>query len=198
MWGMMMNTKIIQKIKIIFCKIEIYIKSPVKKGTVAFWLDDHKLVKAAREMTESGFSGFEAISPFPLHGIDEAMRIPRSFIPWATFFLGLTGCAFGIWFTWWISVVSWPLNIGGKPMWSFAAFIPVIFELTILFAALGSVGLMFFINGLPSVNPPILDPDLSSHKFAIFIPEDEVKGRDNELSELFNKFGAIEIKQSEF
>lgn len=188
----------IQKIKALACKIENYIKSPTKKGTVAFWLDSHQLVKAAKAMTENGFSGFEAVSPFPLHGIDEAMKIPRSFIPWATFFLGLTGCAFGIWFTWWVAVVDWPLNIGGKPMWSFAAFVPIIFELTILFAALGSVALMFFINGLPSVNPPILDPDITSHKFAIFIPEEEIKERSEELNQLFNKFGAVEVKPSEF
>lgn len=194
----MISKQVLQKIKNLACKIEGYLKSPSQKGTVAFWLDDHQLVKAAQAMTDSGFSGFEAISPFPLHGIDKAMNIPRSFIPWATFFLGLIGCVFGIWFTWWVATVSWPLNIGGKPMWSFAAFVPIIFELTILFAALGSVALMFFINGLPSVNPVILDPDLTSHKFAIFIPEDKIKNRDKELEQIFNKFKAIEVKQSKF
>lgn len=195
---MINNLVLLKKIKNLACKIESYLKSPSQKGIVAFWLDDHQVVKAAQAMTDSGFVGFEAISPFPLHGIDEAMNIPRSFIPWATFFLGLTGCIFGIWFTWWVATVSWPLNIGGKPMWSFAAFVPIIFEITILFAALGSVALMFFINGLPSVNPVILDPDLTSHKFAIFIPEDKIKNRETELTQIFNKFKAIEIKQSRF
>ena len=75
--------------------------------------------------------------------------------------------------------MDWPLNVGGKPMWSLAAFIPVIFECTILFSALSSVGAMIVINGLPKVDPPTIDPDLTSHKFALWIPNsagDAAKG----------------------
>jgi hypothetical protein len=70
--------------------------------------------------------------------------------------------------------VNWPVNVGGKPPFSLPAFIPVIFEVTILFAALSSVGALFYYCGLPKVDPPVIDPDLTSHKFAIFIPKDEV------------------------
>ena len=132
-----------------------------KQGVAGIWADEHELVKAAAKVREAGFQKFEAISPFPLHGIDDAMGIPRSFIPWVTFTFGLLGCSFGVWLTWWTSAVDWPLNIGGKPMWSLAAFIPVIFECTILFAALSSVAAMILVNGLPKINPPVLDPDLT-------------------------------------
>ena len=101
-------------------------------------------------------------------------------------------------FTWWTSVVDWAINIGGKPMWSLAAFIPVIFETTILFAALSSVGAMILINGLPKVNPPIIDPDLSCSKFAIFIPEDDLGFNVTQIEKLFNDLGASEVNRTEF
>jgi len=168
------------------------------EGFAGIWEDEHQFVEAARKTRESGVEGFEAISPFPLHGIDEAMGIPRSFIPWVTFFAGLTGGTFGLWFTWWTSAVNWPINIAGKPMWSLPAFIPIIFELTILFGALSSVGALIYICGLPKVDPPVIDPDLSCHKFGLFVPK-TAKGFDQQkLTDLFNQMGALEVKETRF
>ena len=132
--------------------LENILRPEAKRGLVGIWLDEHKLVDAAAKVRGSGVDKFNAISPFPLHGIDDAMGIPRSFIPWVTFVMGLLGCSLGVLFTWWVSAVDWPLIIGGKPMWSLAAFIPVIFECTILFAALSSVGALFFVAGLPKLS----------------------------------------------
>lgn len=169
-----------------------------QEGIAGIWLDEHQLVEAARKTTEAGVQGFEAISPFPLHGIDDAMGIPRSFIPWVTFFAGLTGCGFGVWFTWWASAVDWAIIIGGKPMWSLPAFIPVIFELTILFGALSSVGALIYICGLPKIEPPVIDPDLTSHKFALFVPK-TAKGYDaQKIANLFKENGASEVKDTWF
>lgn len=169
-----------------------------KKGVAGIWADEHKIVEAARRVHNMGIKDFETISPFPLHGIDDAMGIPRSSIPWVTFTFGLAGCTFGVWFTWWTSVVDWPLIIGGKPMWSLAAFIPVIFECTILFAALSSVAALLFRCGLPRVNPPVIDPTLTSHRFAIFVPE-KAGGYDAEkLEKTFREMGASEVRRTEF
>ncbi len=169
-----------------------------KKGVAGIWLDEHQMVRAVAKVREAGFRKFDAISPFPLHGIDEAAGISRSYIPWITLVFGILGCAFGVWFTWWTSVVDWAINIGGKPLWSLAAFIPVIFETTILFAALSSVAAMILINGLPKVNPPVIDPDLSCSKFAIFIPEDDLGFNVTQIEKLFNDLGASEVKRTEF
>lgn len=181
--------------------IENLISKVSAKGTdgiAGIWLDEHQFVEAARKTRAAGIENFEAISPFPLHGIDEAMNIPRSFIPWVTFTFGLTGCAFGTWFTWWASAVNWPINIAGKPMWSLPAFVPIIFELTILFAALSSVGALIFICGLPKIEPQIIDPDLSSHKFGLFVPKTS-KGYDSQkVEQLFRELGASEVKHSQF
>lgn len=179
-------------------KLESAVRYKGKQGVAGIWLDEHALVEAARKTREAGFKKFEAISPYPVHGIDEAAGIPRSFIPWVTFIFGLGGCLFGLWFTWWASAVDWPINVGGKPMWSLAAFIPVIFECTILFGALSSVAAMIIVNGLPKIDPPVIDPDLTSHKFALFVPHDDHGYDAGRVEELFKSLGAAEVKRTEF
>ncbi len=174
------------------------LRCPGKKGIAGIWLDEHKMVKAAREARKSGLTKFDAISPFPLHDIDEAMGIPLSFIPWVTFIFGLGGCAFGLWFTWWVAAVDWQLIVGGKPFWSLPAFIPVIFECTILFAALSSVGALIMLCGLPKIDPPVIDPDLTSHKFALFVPEDDTGFNAANIEKMFKDMGAVEVKRAEF
>jgi hypothetical protein len=168
------------------------------RGLAGIWLDEHNFVEAARKTKESGVEQFEAISPYPLHGIDEAIGLPMSYIPWVTLVMGLCGFSFGTWFTWWTSAVDWPLVIGGKPFWSVPAFIPIMFELTILFAALSSVGALLWICGLPCVDPPVIDPDLTSHKFALFVPETGPGYSASKVEQLFRDLGAVEIKRAEF
>ena len=169
-----------------------------KKGVAGIWLDEHNLVTAARKVRESGIKDFEAIIPFPVHGLDEAMDIPLSFIPWVTFICGLGGGLFGLWFTWWTCSRDWPLNIGGKPFFSLPAYIPVVFELTILLGALCSVGALFVLCGLPAVDPPIIDPDLTSHKFGLFIATGAGGNDSAKLEKLLRDLGANEIKYTEF
>lgn len=179
-------------------KLEALVTTKGERGIAGIWSDEHKLVEAAQKVREAGFTKTEAISPFPLHGIDEALEIPRSWIPWVTFVFGLSGAAFGTWFTWWVSAVNYPLVIAGKPYWSLPAFIPIIFECTILFAALSSVGALFAICGLPKVNPPIIDPDLTCDKFALFIPQSDKKFDAQRIEQLFKSLGAETVRASEF
>lgn len=179
-------------------KFESLLRCKGTEGVAGIWTDEHSLVKAAAQVKSRGYDKIEAISPYPIHGIDDALGIPRSYIPYITFTFGSLGCLFGIWFTWWTSSVDWPLNIGGKPMWSLAAFIPVIFECTILLAALSSVLGMIIINGLPKVDPPIIDPALTSHKFALFIPENSKGFSASEIEGLFKSLGAEQTKRTVF
>lgn len=166
-----------------------------QSGVAGIWSDDEKILEAAAKMRDAGYKKFDAITPFPVHGMEEAVGIKRSGIPYVTFVAGLTGCGAGLLLQYWTSAVSWPINVGGKPMFSLPAFIPVTFELTILFAALFSVGTMFFLNGLPKVDPPIIDKDLTSHKFALWVPDDE-EGYNVEKVEAFLKeLGAEEVKR---
>lgn len=178
--------------------IESLLRAKGKKGVAGLWTDEHKLIEAAKKVKDAGFSQVEAISPFPLHGIDEALGIKRSWIPWVTFVFGLSGAAFGTWFTWWTSAVNYPLVIAGKPYWSLPAFIPIIFECTILFAALSSVGVLIGVCGLPKVDPPVIDPELTCSKFALFVPESDPSYDAGKIEQLFKSLGAETVRPSEF
>ncbi|MGI9548484.1 MAG: DUF3341 domain-containing protein [Bdellovibrionales bacterium] len=149
-----------------------------QQGVAGLWEDEEAFLVAVRQARKRKIKNVITITPYPVHGLEEASGTPRSWIPWVTFTFGLLGCLFGLWFTWWTSAVDWPVIIGGKPHWSLAAFIPVIFELTILFAALSSIAALFYVCGLPHIEPPVIDPGLSSHKFGIFIPEGTKKIKD--------------------
>jgi hypothetical protein len=167
-------------------------------GTAGIWEDEHKFVEAARQVKKAGYAKVEAIIPFPIHGLDEALDIPLSFIPWVTLVFGVFGFGFGTWLTWWTSAVDWPLIIGGKPMWSLPAFVPIMFELTILFGALSSVGALIYLCGLPQVEPPVIDPALSSHKFGLFIPTNDSGYEAGKVEQLLRSLGANEVKKTEF
>ena len=164
-------------------------------GIAGIWLDDHAVVAAAHKVREAGYKKFDAITPFPVHGIEEAVGIKRSPIPYVTFLSGITGLSCGLALTYWTSAVSWPLNVGGKPFFSGPAFVPIMFELTILFAALFSIGAFIALCRLPKIDPPLIDPDLTSHKFAIFIPENDVNYDAARAEQLLRSLGATEVKR---
>ncbi len=174
------------------------LRSKTVNGVVGFFEDEHALLKAAEKTYAAGYRKFDSISPFPVHGMDNAMQLKRSIVPWFTFIAGTLGCTFGVWFQWWTSAVSWPINVGGKPMFSLPAFIPVIFEMTILFGALVSVAGMLWLCGLPKVDPPVIDPDLTSHKFALFIPENDDGYNEQKASDHLKSLNAKDVRKTEF
>ncbi len=162
-------------------------------GLLGIFDNEHDCLKAAKKIKSAGFQKFDSITPFPIHGMDDALGLPRSKVPIVSFLAGLTGCTIGVGFQWWVFNVDWPLNIGGKPNFPLPAFVPVIFELTVLISALTTVGIMLAWNGLPKFNVNTLHPRLTDDKFGIFIPEND-KGYDvGKIDKLFNELGAEEI-----
>jgi hypothetical protein len=164
-------------------------------GIAGIFLEESKVLKAAYKTRESGFTKFDAISPYPIHGMEEACDIKRSSIPYVTFAAGCLGLLAALALVWYTSVVDWPLNIGGKPMFSLPAFIPIMFELTVLFAALASVGALFYHCNMPKIDPPVIDRDLTSHKFAIFIPQNDVGYNEERIERMLRDLGAVEVKK---
>jgi len=165
-------------------------------GVMGIFTDEHTILLAAEKTRLKGFVNFDAVTPYPVHGMEEAVGVKRSWIPWVTLIAGAAGCLFGLWFTWWTSAVSWPINVGGKPMWSLPAFIPIIFELTILFAALASVKVMIIVAcGLPKIDPPVVDLDLTSHKFGLFVSEKDAKYNAREVQAWMQELGAEAVHE---
>ena len=167
-----------------------------KPGVAGLWQSEKAFLRAVKSFYDKGDIRPLALSPYPVHGLEEASKTKRSWIPWLALSCGICGCLFGLWFTWWTSAVNWPLIVGGKPFWSLPAFVPIIFELTILFSALGSIGALMWACGLPHIEPPVIDKDLSSHKFALFIAEADCP--QEKARALLQSAGAEEIKETEF
>ena len=113
------------------------------------------LVAAAHRAREAGYKKFDAYSPFPIEELAEAVGFHKNGVPLITLIGGLIGGLSGYLMQYWISVVSYPLNVGGKPEHSWPAFIVVTFEMTILFAGLSAVFGMLALNGLPMPYHPV-------------------------------------------
>jgi hypothetical protein len=114
-------------------------------------------VEAARAVRELGYTKLDAFTPFPVHGIDEAMAIPRSKLGWIVFCGGFLGAASALSLIWWTGAVSYPLVVGGKPLFDVVFSIPVTFELTVLFSAFAAVFGMFALNKLPQLYHPVFN-----------------------------------------
>ena len=139
-------------------------------GVLGFYDSPQSLVEGMKKVRESGtFKDVDAFTPFPVHGLDAAQGLKRSFLPFITFGAGVTGALAGFALQYYTSVMSWPHNIGGKPFNSWPAFVPVMFECTILFAGIATVLGMIFINRLPNLKSRAFDPSLTRDKFAIII-----------------------------
>jgi len=126
-------------------------------GLMAEFDDAHALVEAARRAREAGYRKMDAYSPVPIEELDEALKLPRNKLPLIVLLGGLTGGSLGYLMQWYIAVVDYPTNIGGRPLHSWPAFIPITFEMTILFAALSAVLGMLALNGLPMPYHPVFN-----------------------------------------
>jgi len=126
-------------------------------GVMAEYAESDKLLAAASEARKLGYRALDAYAPFPVEGLDEALGLPDSPMPLIILAGGIAGCATGYGLQYWASVLSYPLNSGGRPLNSWPAFIPVTFELTILFAALAAVFGMILANGLPMPYHPVFN-----------------------------------------
>lgn len=124
-------------------------------GLLAEFAHPGKLYGAAKAVREAGYKRFDTHSPFPIHGMDKAMGLSNSKVGFITLGGGIAGLALAIWLQWWTSAVHYPINISGKPFFAFEPSIPIMFELTVLFAALATVGGMLAMNGLPRPYNPL-------------------------------------------
>ena len=126
------------------------------------------LLDATRAVREEGFKIDDVYTPYAVHGIDKAMGLRPSRLTWACFLMGLLGVSLALWFQFWTSSVDWPLNVGGKPFNSLPAFVPIAFEITILFAGLGVVAALLIRCGLwPGKHGKQPSPRVTDDQFVI-------------------------------
>ena len=142
-------------------------------GLLAEFETENALVLAAHRAREAGYRKMDAYSPFPIEELSEALHLHERKLPILVLIGGLVGCAVGFGLQYYVSVIAYPMNVGGRPMASWPSFVPVSFELTILVAALCAVFGMLLMNGLPMPYHPLFNSSrfslASSHAFFLCI-----------------------------
>ncbi len=129
--------------------------APELHGILAEYDTPDQLVSAAKKVRDAGFEKWDTYSPFPVHGIDAAMGIKMTVLPWITLCAGITGLASAILLQWWMNAYDYPWLVSGKPTWSIPANVPIMFELTVLFSAITTLVGMLMLNGLPHPSHPL-------------------------------------------
>ena len=126
-----------------------------KYGLLAEFEQSADILHAAATVRDAGYRRWDVFSPFPVHGMDEAMGLGRSKVGWFTFCGGVTGYTAGMLMIWFMNAYDYPLVVGGKPLFSPIFSFPVAYECTILLGAFGSLFGMLFLNRLPRLYHPL-------------------------------------------
>jgi len=126
-------------------------------GLIAEFKSVSGVVEASKKIRDEGYQEWDVLTPFPIHGLDEAMGLKRSKVPYFTFFGGLMGTTIATLMIWFMNAYDYPIIVGGKPFFSPIYPFPVIYELTILLAAFGTFFGMFITNKLPMHHHPVFE-----------------------------------------
>ncbi len=157
--------------------------------------DELDLLQAVKSLQGKGIKIEDVRTPFPVHGLDAVLKLPRSGLPKVAFIAGTLGGALGLLFQIWVFTQAWPLVIGGKPYLSIPSFIPVTFELTVLFAAFAMVIVFLLRSNLgPGSIPDILDDEVTNDHFQIILSDKNNTISNAELEEALASTGALGVK----
>ncbi len=167
-------------------------------GLLAEYANPAKLMRAAKLSNRAGYKKYDAYSPFPIHGMDDAMGLKNSKLGWIVLSHGLVGFAGGLALQIWTSSIAYPINIGGKPFVNIPAFIPVTFELTILLSAFGAVFGMFFLNNMPKHYNTLFNSDkfarVTDDKFFICVEASDDMFSLEETEKFLRDAGATDVE----
>ncbi len=168
-------------------------------GVLAEFRNPKELIDAAKLVNQNGYRNYDTYSPFPIHGMDKAMSLQKSKLGWIVISHGLLGFTGAIAMIYWMMVVDYPLNISGKTLMNIPAWVPVIFELTILLSAFGAVFGMFFLNGLPKLNHPLFTSEnfkkATDDGFFVCIEAEDPQFDSEKVQKLLSDAGASNIEE---
>lgn len=170
-------------------------------GVMAEFRDPAALTHAAEQLRDSGFKKWDVYSPFPVHGMDEAMGLGPSRVTYTMGTMAALGCASAVLMQWWMGQVDYPIVVAGKPLFAWEAGMPIIFELSVLFSAFGALFGMLMINLLPRWNHPLFDKQrflrVSDDRFVIAIEARDPKFSEHSVKQLLERLGGTHVERVE-
>ena len=155
------------------------------------------LVAAVRQVRDAGYKHWDVHTPFPVHGMDEAMGLKRSWVPWATAALALTGIAAAQAMMNYIMVHDWPMNFGGKPFFAWPSFVPITFELMVLFGAIGTAIIAIRAgkrDTIPQPPPMLIETGATIDRFVLWISATDPEFDDKQTMAFVESIGAKEVR----
>lgn len=154
------------------------------------------MIAAVRAARLGGHSIVDVHTPYPVHGLDAAMGLAPSRLPWIVFGVGLAAAALKVWFEYWTTAVDWPINVGGKPWNSLPAFVPVTFEVMVLFAGLSAVFGFFVVCRLfPGKSAALPVAGVTDDRFAVILEEKDSTFDVTATDALFRSLHAVHTEE---
>ncbi|MCS7053635.1 MAG: DUF3341 domain-containing protein [Ignavibacterium sp.] len=169
-------------------------------GIAAIFDNPDKIIAAAKKTVEAGYSKFDVNTPYPVHGMEKAMKLKPSKLGFITLVFGLTGSFLALFFMYWTMSLDYPMIIGGKPFFALPAFIPVTFEVTVLLATLATViGMITFFFKFPENHHPLHDTNymkqVSIDKFGLVIESVDKNFEIEKVKDFLNSLNPISIEE---
>jgi len=170
------------------------------KFIVGLWDHEEVYLHAIEHIRHKGITIYDSLTPFPVHGLDEALGLRDTRLHTAGFMFGATGTTLALTFMSWVMTTNYPIDFGGKPYWPLPSFIPITFELTVLFAAWGMTLTYLVRNKLwPGRVPRIFDTRTTDDRFALIFEADKLSDAElSQIKSLCTAEGAVEVKDKVF
>jgi hypothetical protein len=180
---------------------ELEVEQPVLAGYLAEFEDVESILNAAEKVRDAGFRLWDVHTPFPIHGMDEAMGIRPTILPWLVLAGGLFGLGGALLMEWWMNAHDYPYLVSGKPLFSLPAFIPVIFECTILVASFTAALGMLALNKLPTLYNPLFKSErfrrATNDRFFIAVDATDPKFDEAQTEQFLRSLGPVAIERYE-
>ncbi len=158
--------------------------------------NEEDILGVTRAVREHGFQIRDVYAPYAVHGLDRAMGLHPSRLPVVCLLLGLFGAAAKIWFEYWTTASDWPLNVGGKPWDSLPAFVPITFEVMVLFAGLSTVAAFFMVSRMyPGRKAETFFPGTTDDRFALVLEETDASFDPGKVQELLEQYNAVHVEE---
>jgi hypothetical protein len=158
--------------------------------------DESTLVSAVQAAREQRLRIVEVYTPYAVHGLDRVLGLKRSRLSLVCLIAGALGAVLKLWFETWTAAVDWPVDVGGKPWNSLPAFVPITFEVMVLFAGLFTVGAFLIVSRLrPGRQPKLMHPRVTNDRFALLIEETDAAFDVERVRRLLESHGAVEVTE---